>query len=221
MFGHGLTVALLFLLSTMIYHRSETFDMKEMGGLASKTPILAGCFVAAIFASIGLPGFASFWGEFTIFVSLWAKFPIFCMCAVAGIVISAVYGLRAVADIFYGTPTDSFKKRFESNEVKDLNFLERVPVFVLLLSLMAVGFYPKLISVPVNNGLDSSYASTVQVSRCSKASVKSCSVPFISSFCSVEASPQPCSASNSCPLVKRDSCESCSSKDKEVVSGKK
>ncbi|MEM7791507.1 MAG: NADH-quinone oxidoreductase subunit M, partial [Verrucomicrobiota bacterium] len=106
MFAHGLSVALLFMLATCIYHRSGTFDMTEMGGLAQKTPLLAGFFVAATMASIGLPGFANFWGEFTIFVALgassktqWILFP-----AVLGIIISAIYGLRAVASIFFGSP---------------------------------------------------------------------------------------------------------------------
>src|SRR5579884_3010288 len=63
MVAHGLSVALLFLLSTSIYHRTQTFDLAEMGGLAQKAPVLAAFFVAATFASIGLPGFANFWGE--------------------------------------------------------------------------------------------------------------------------------------------------------------
>ena len=72
MVAHGLSVALLFMLSTCIYHRCRTFDMLEMGGLASKAPILCAFFLAATMASIGLPGFGNFVGEFVIFVSLGA-----------------------------------------------------------------------------------------------------------------------------------------------------
>jgi NADH-quinone oxidoreductase subunit M len=82
MVAHGLSVALLFMLSTCIYHRSQTFDMQQMGGLATKAPVLAAFFVAATMASIGLPGFGNFWGEFTIFAALaesdatrWIVFP--------------------------------------------------------------------------------------------------------------------------------------------------
>jgi NADH-quinone oxidoreductase subunit M len=69
MVAHGLSVALLFLLATSIHHRTHTFDLSEMGGLAQKTPVLAAFFVAATMASIGLPGFANFWGELTVFVA--------------------------------------------------------------------------------------------------------------------------------------------------------
>ena len=106
MVGHGLSVALLFLLATSIHHRTQTFDLAEMGGLAQKAPVLAALFAAATLASIGLPGFANFWGELSIFVALWNFSPGMTAAAVAGIVISAVYGLRAVARVFFG-PSDA------------------------------------------------------------------------------------------------------------------
>jgi NADH-quinone oxidoreductase subunit M len=99
MVAHGLSVALLFLLSTSIYHRTQTFDLGQMGGLAQKAPVLAAFFVAATFASIGLPGFANFWGELAIFVSLWKLSPWVTAGAVAGVIISAIYGLRAAANV--------------------------------------------------------------------------------------------------------------------------
>ena len=63
MLAHGLSVALLFMLSTCVYHRSQSFDMSAMGGLAQRAPVLAAFFVAATMASIGLPGFGNFWGS--------------------------------------------------------------------------------------------------------------------------------------------------------------
>lgn len=152
MVAHGLSISLLLMLSTCIYHRSQTFDMKEMGGLATKTPLLAAFFIAGIFASIGLPGFGNFWGEFTIFVSLaqseitrWALMP-----AAVGIVISAIYGLRAVANIFYGQPHKSFTARLESGEIVDLQSFERVAATVLIGALLATGVFPRLLSDNAN-----------------------------------------------------------------------
>ena len=52
MVAHGLSVALLFLLSTSIYHRTQTFDMMEMGGLAQKAPVLSAFFVVVSGASV-------------------------------------------------------------------------------------------------------------------------------------------------------------------------
>jgi len=84
MVAHGFSVALLFLLSTCVYHRTQTFALDEMGALARKAPVLAAFFTTAIFASIGLPGFGNFWGELAIFVALWHFSPAIAALAVCG-----------------------------------------------------------------------------------------------------------------------------------------
>ena len=159
MVAHGLSVALLFMLSTCIYHRSQTFDLSAMGGLATKAPVLAAFFVAATMASIGLPGFGNFWGEFTIFVALaetdmtrWLVAP-----AAVGIVISAIYGLRAVSNIFFGQPTDGFGERLESGKILDLQTFEKLPACILLAGLLLTGIFPRLLSDEANRELSVIY----------------------------------------------------------------
>jgi len=101
MVAHGLSVALLFLLTTSIHQRTETFSFNDMGGLARKAPVLAALFMAATFASIGLPGFANFWGELSIFVALWHYSAWMTSVAILGVIISAIYGLRSAAYVFF------------------------------------------------------------------------------------------------------------------------
>ena len=84
-------------LANYVQKRTGTLEMSDMGGLASKSPVLAAFFVAATMASIGLPGFANFLGEFSIFNALWAKSGWLVAFAALGILISAIYGLRAVS----------------------------------------------------------------------------------------------------------------------------
>jgi NADH-quinone oxidoreductase subunit M len=153
MVAHGLSVALLFMLATMVHHRTHTFDMTEMGGLAQKTPVLAAFFVAATMASVGLPGFANFWGELTVFVSLWKFSPGITAVAIAGVVISAIYGLRAAANIFFGSPTEALQKVTNAHPPADLSWGERLPALLLLVALLFFGFYPKAISQPVDQAL--------------------------------------------------------------------
>ena len=153
MVGHGLSVALMFLLSTCVYRRTQTFDMSEMGGLARETPVLAAFFVLGTFASIGLPGFANFWGELTIFTAAWAFSPLLTVLAVAGIILSAVYGLRAAARVFFGEHTPALTERIKKSEPRDLRWSERVPVLILAIALLGIGFYPKSLSTPLNNAL--------------------------------------------------------------------
>ncbi len=153
MVAHGLSVALLFLLATCIHHRTHTFDLTEMGGLAQKTPVLAAFFVAASMASIGLPGFANFWGELTVFVSLWKFSPGITAVAIAGVVISAIYGLRAAARVFFGQPTEQLQRVMAQHPPADLDWPERLPALVLLAALLFIGFYPRSLSQSVDQAL--------------------------------------------------------------------
>src|SRR3954470_21327034 len=120
MVAHGFSVALLFLLATSIHHRTQTFAMDEMGGLAMKAPVLAALFVAGTFASIGLPGFANFWGELAIFVALWNFSHLITALAVLGVIISAIYGLRSAARVFFGPATPQFAQIAAKHPVLDI-----------------------------------------------------------------------------------------------------
>jgi NADH-quinone oxidoreductase subunit M len=153
MVGHGLSVALLFLLATSIHHRTQTFDLREMGGLFRPAPVLAALFTAGTLAGIGLPGFANFWGELTIFVALWHFSPWITAAAALGIILSAVYGLRAVAGVFFGPPTPEFARVAATHPPADLRWGERLPALLLLAALLLIGFWPRLISQPLDQAL--------------------------------------------------------------------
>ena len=162
MFAHGLSVALMFHLSQSVADRTGTFDMAKMGGLAKQAPVLAAFFVAATMASIGLPGFANFWGELSIFVSLACLKPFWLVALViASIVISAIYGLRAVARIFYGSPNPEGLPAEQFALVKDITPAERVPALLLFAALVAVGFVPSLVTDNLDATLKENFTESV------------------------------------------------------------
>ena len=157
MVAHGFSVALLFLLTAQIHHRVGTFDMTQMGGLVQRAPVLAAFFSAAMLASIGLPGFAGFWGELTIFLALWQLSHLYTALAMLGLVISAVYGLRAVAKIFFGEPTPNHISYAAAHPTADLDWATRIPALVLLAALFFLGFWPKALTAPLNDTLATIY----------------------------------------------------------------
>lgn len=154
MVAHGLSVALQFFLAQAIYARTRTFEMESMGGLAAKTPALAVLFVAGAFASAGLPGFANFWGELTVFVAVWDWNPWVAVLAVAGIVISAIYLLRATAAIFFGPTGTAVTTAEKEAPISDLTAIERAPALLLLGALLLVGFWPRTVSETVDAAID-------------------------------------------------------------------
>ncbi|MDR1818585.1 MAG: NADH-quinone oxidoreductase subunit M [Puniceicoccales bacterium] len=145
MFATGLSTAALFALSRATQRRCGTLEMNECGGLATRAPVLAAFFVAAGLASAGLPGFANFWAELGVFVSL-SKLPVWQLAlALSGIVISAVYVLRAAAAVFFGAESEAVRANAPATG-GDLRAAERVAAGVLLAVSLAVGFWPRLVT---------------------------------------------------------------------------
>lgn len=149
MFAHGISIALLFALAGEIRRRTGTLVFSDLGGLGKLMPFAGFAFGLATFAAIGLPGFANFAGEIMIFFGVfrvgadWQAFHLFqdaTVLALWGVVISAVYMLRAYRAIFMGAPNE--ERLHGRSEPSDLARTLRLPVILLIASTMIVGFFP-------------------------------------------------------------------------------
>lgn len=141
MVSHGLMTALFFALIGMIYGRTHTRDIREMGGLMKIMPVLCVCYVIAGLASLGLPGLSGFVAEMTIFVGSFQHADtfhrVFVILGCTSIVITAVYILRVVGKILMGPVQD---KHHES--LTDAVCYEKIAVFTLIAAIAAIGLYP-------------------------------------------------------------------------------
>ena len=110
MLSHGLMTALFFALIGMIYGRTHTRDIRELSGLMRIMPFLSVCYVIAGLANLGLPGLSGFVAEMTIFNGAFMDNDTFhrvvTIIACTSIVITAVYILRLIGKILYGTCTN-------------------------------------------------------------------------------------------------------------------
>jgi NADH-quinone oxidoreductase subunit M len=86
-------------------------------------------------------------------VSLWPFSHWITAVAVGGVVISAVYGLRAAARVFYGPPTERFREVAAQHPPADLEWSERLPALILFALLIFIGFWPRAISDAANQAL--------------------------------------------------------------------
>lgn len=146
MFAHGLSVALLFAIAGEVRTRTGTLDFADLGGLARRMPLAGLVFGFAAFAAIGLPGFANFSAEIMVFFgafhSRWemARFHLLqvaTILALWGVVLSAVYMLRAYRNVFMGQPNERW------NALPDLQPALRLPIALLLAVLLWFGFWPQ------------------------------------------------------------------------------
>ena len=73
MINHGLSTGGLFAVVGMIYERYHTREIRQLGGLARRTPVLAFFFVLFTLSSIGLPGLNGFAGEFLVLIGMFPR----------------------------------------------------------------------------------------------------------------------------------------------------
>lgn len=152
MISHGLMTALFFALIGMIYGRTHTRLINEMGGLMKVIPFLSVCYVIAGLASLGLPGLSGFVAEMTIFVGAFQHEDTFhrvaTIIAVTSIVITAVYILRVVAILLLGPTTNSHYESF-----KDATWYERLSTVTLIASVAGIGIAPLWLSSMIGDSL--------------------------------------------------------------------
>ena len=141
MISHGLMTALFFALIGMLYGRTHTRMINEMGGLMKVIPFLSVCYVIAGLASLGLPGLSGFVAEVTIFVGAFQHPDLFhrivTIVAVTSIVITAVYILRVIAILLLG-PT--VNEHYE--HLTDAKWYEKVSAVTLISFVAFIGLAP-------------------------------------------------------------------------------
>ena len=140
MFTHGTITGLLFLLVGLVYEKTHTRYIPDMGGLAARMPLLGGAFLLAGLASLGLPGLSGFVSELLVFLGSFKVFPWPTALAVLGILLAAGYILWMLERVFFGRP------RHHLAEVKDADWVEAVPIALLAASILVIGIYPKLLT---------------------------------------------------------------------------
>jgi NADH-quinone oxidoreductase subunit M len=151
MIAHGFLAALTFGLSGYLYHQTGTLRMDQLGGLLRRLPFIGAALMMAAFAGCGLPGFANFAGEITVFFGAWEKFRLITILACWGaLIVGAVYMLRAVRAMLQGPLPEKW------TGVADAPHLWRKLPFVLLLAaLLVFGFFPRLLTDKIQPSLQS------------------------------------------------------------------
>lgn len=141
MVAHGLLAALTFGLSGYIFQQTRTLEMEKLGGLMRQMPFIGAALVMAMMAGCGLPGFANFAGEVMVFFGAWKTFTAVTALACWGaLILGAVYMLRAIRNVLHGPGSGQW------NGVSDANWWRRLPFALLLAALLALGFFPRLLT---------------------------------------------------------------------------
>jgi len=141
MVSHGIMTALFFGAIGMIYERTHTRQIKELGGLLKTIPFLSSVFIIAGLCSLGLPGFSGFVSEMVVFMGAWQRPDAFhriaTILAAASIVVTAVYILRAAGSAIMGPI-----KNEHFNHLKDATWNEKLASVLLIVAILSIGLAP-------------------------------------------------------------------------------
>ncbi|MEO8108861.1 MAG: NADH-quinone oxidoreductase subunit M [Ginsengibacter sp.] len=141
MVSHGLMTALFFAVIGMIYDRTHTRIVGEMGGLMKVMPFITTALFIVGLCSLGLPGLSGFVAEMTVFMGSWQHDDYFhriaTIAATMSIVVTAVYILRAVGATVMGPI-----KNENYLQLKDATWNERLAAVILVAGIIAIGVAP-------------------------------------------------------------------------------
>jgi NADH-quinone oxidoreductase subunit M len=152
MISHGLMTALFFALIGMIYGRTHTRMINEMGGLMKVIPFLSVAYVIAGLASLGLPGLSGFVAEMTVFTGAFQHPDLFHRIATilvtTSIVVTAVYILRVVGILLLGP-----LKNDHFTHLSDARWYERLSAGTLIVAVAGIGIAPLWLSNLIGGSL--------------------------------------------------------------------
>jgi NADH-quinone oxidoreductase subunit M len=138
MLNHGLVVApVLFIIALLAQRAGGSEDIRDMGGVAFRAPILAALFLIVALATLAMPGSSNFVGEFLILLGVFNAKLAISVIAFAGVVMASVYALR----LFIRSMHNREGARVSSREMTLLDGAVLVPLVAVIVFL---ALYPQL-----------------------------------------------------------------------------
>jgi NADH-quinone oxidoreductase subunit M len=154
MFSHGIVASLLFaVVGRMVYDRTHTRQLDELGGLAKVIPFACVTFVIGGAASMGMPGFSGFVAEIQVLIGAFKMSPWLAGAAALSIAVTAAYILNAVHKVFYGKDSDHGGHEV-AHPLPPITVPEIVAAVILMAALVVIGLYPQFLLNMIQANVD-------------------------------------------------------------------
>ena len=148
MFNHGISAAGMFFLVGVIYDRTHTRDLNEMGGLFPLVPIYGGLLIFTSMASLGLPGLNGFVSEFLVVRGSWPIFTALTALSMLGLLFTGAYILKGIAKALHGPLNEAWK-----GKLTDINTRELIVMAPLVVLMLWLGFWPAWLLDVINQAI--------------------------------------------------------------------
>jgi len=158
MLAHGVATGGLFMLCGILYERRHTYEISEFGGLATPMPKYATFFLVTVLASVGLPLFNGFIGEFLVLSGAFQARPIYGILAATGVIWSAGYLLWMYQRVFFGQVTNAVNKA-----LPDLNLREKTALVPIAIAALVMGVAPMVWLSAIDPAVQAALAAVPQI----------------------------------------------------------
>jgi NADH-quinone oxidoreductase subunit M len=148
MFNHGISAAGMFFLVGVIYERTHTRDLDEMGGLFPLMPIYGGLLILTSMASLGLPGLNGFVSEFLVVRGAWPVFTTYTALSMLGLLFTGAYILKGISKTLQGPLNEAWK-----DKLTDISRRELLVMAPLVLLMIWLGFWPAWLLNVINQAV--------------------------------------------------------------------
>jgi len=158
MLAHGVATGALFMLAGILYERRHTYEISELGGLATPMPKYAAFFLFIVLASVGLPLLNGFIGEFLVLSGAFQANPWYGILGATGVIWSAGYLLWMYQRVFFG------KVKLEVNNLlPDLNLRERAALWPAAAAALVMGVAPLMWLSAIDPAVQTALAPFTQI----------------------------------------------------------
>jgi NADH-quinone oxidoreductase subunit M len=152
MVNHGLVTApAFFIVAALAARVGGSEDLRDMGGLAFRAPVLAALFLIVALATLAMPGSSNFVGEFMILLGVFRAKLVISLIASAGVVGAAVYGLRLYITSMHNRPGRLVASR-------EIVLAEAAAVVPLIAVILVLAFYPQFVLARTQASVNASVA---------------------------------------------------------------
>jgi NADH-quinone oxidoreductase subunit M len=139
MLAHGVSTGTLFMLAGIIHERRHTYEIRELGGLATPMPIYAALFLFMVLSSAGLPLLNGFVGEFLVLSGAFRARALYGVLAATGVIWSACYLLWMYQRVFFGKVTNP-----ANESIADLAGVEKAALWPAAVMALVMGVAPMI-----------------------------------------------------------------------------
>lgn len=148
MFNHGISAAGMFFLVGVIYERTHTRNLDEMGGLFPLVPVYGALLILTSMASLGLPGLNGFVSEFLVVRGAWPVFTVYTALSMLGLLFTGAYILKGIAQTLHGPLNEAWR-----GKLTEINRRELLVMAPLVLLMIWLGFWPAWLLNVINQAV--------------------------------------------------------------------